>query len=164
MTTWNTIMIIAGLALLFFLCRKEIARRNKARLWLRIIASVLAVIALICMGLPLTLHNSSVAKSNEVIVVTVGANEDSIQQFRKSNNKRMAVLQADDFVSAQTTRYDSVHVFGYGFSADELTSIHTEALVFHASVIPTGIVSVSWNRKLKKGEELLVQGVYTNSQ
>lgn len=164
MTAWNTIVIIAGVVLLFFLCRKEIARSNKARLLLRIIATILAVVSLICMGLPLSMRDSSVAKSNEVIVVTTGANEDSIQHFRKTNNKKMAVLQADDFLSAQTTRYDSVHVFGYGFSSDELESIHARGLVFHPSVVANGIVSVNWNRKLKKGEELLVQGVYANSQ
>jgi hypothetical protein len=164
MTTWNTIVIIAGVVLLFFLCRKEIARSNKARLPLRIIATILAVVSLICMGLPLSMRNSSVAKSNEVIVVTAGANEDSIQQFRKNSNKKITVLQADDFLSAQTTHYDSVHVFGYGFTADELKSIHARGLVFHPSVVANGIVSVNWNRKLKKGEELLVQGVYANSQ
>jgi hypothetical protein len=164
MTAWNMIVIIAGIVLLFFLCRKEIARRNKARLLLRIIATTLAVVALVCMGLPLTMRDSSIMKSNEVIVITAGANEDSTQHFRKSNNKKMPVLQADDFLAAQTTRYDTVHVFGYGFSVDELKSIHSGTLLYHSSVITNGIVSVNWNRKLKKGEELLVQGVYTNSQ
>jgi Mlc titration factor MtfA (ptsG expression regulator) len=37
-----------------FICRKEFVRANKARLTWRMLASVIAVVCLVCMGLPIT--------------------------------------------------------------------------------------------------------------
>ena len=162
-TAWNTIVISAGLVLLFFLCRKEMERRNKARLLWRIIASVVAVLSLVCMGLPLTLNRSVVSDNKEMIIVTKGANEDSVRHFNNSRGKKIPVIQSEEFLSAKNQHYDTVHVFGYGFSADELETIQPVKLVFHPSVIRAGITTANWNRKLKKGEELLIQGAYINS-
>jgi hypothetical protein len=58
MGAWNSIVVIACAALLFFLCRKEWLRANKARLFLRIAASLVAIVCLACMALPLTIKET----------------------------------------------------------------------------------------------------------
>jgi hypothetical protein len=163
MNTWNTIVIIAGTLLLFFLYRKEMMRRNKARLALRIIVSVITVVCLVCMGLPVTISRSTVATAGEAIVITAGADKDSIQQFKKLRNSTIPVLEEDELLSDYGTQYDSLHVFGYGFSDEELQTINAKQFIFHPSPIKTGITNISWNGEIKKGETLLVQGTYTNN-
>ncbi|HEY0609488.1 MAG TPA: hypothetical protein VGD35_07520 [Chitinophaga sp.] len=56
MTHWNYIVTVAAALLLAFLVWKEIKRPNRARLYGRLFASVLAVISLVYLLLPFPLH------------------------------------------------------------------------------------------------------------
>jgi hypothetical protein len=161
MNIWNMIVIAMGIILLLFICRKEFIRPNKGRLTLRMGASVIAVVCLVCMGLPISFI-SSVMGSSEAIIITEGADTDSIQQFNNAHKQKMTVYEADDFVTAGPATYDSLHVFGYGFSDDELQMLKGSKLVFHPAKITSGIVATDWNRNIEKGKELLIQGSYIN--
>ncbi len=160
MTAWSIIVIVAALLLLLFICRQEFVRANKARLAWRMAASILAVICLACMGLPLTSRQTNNLAGNEAIVVTEGANKDSVQNFNR--DQKLAIYQVDDFFLNEHPNYDSLHVFGYGFSDDELQAIGGSKIILHPEKITNGITSIDWKRKIEKGKELLIQGTYLN--
>jgi hypothetical protein len=162
MSAWNMIVIAMGVVLLVFICRKEFIRANKARLAWRMLASMIAVFCLVCMGLPVTFTPSGTPSGNQAILVTEGADEDSIQQFNKNRNQKLIVYHTEDLLSAEHQKYDSLHVFGYGISDDELQTLNTSKLIFHPVKIMNGIVAIDWNRKIEKGKELWIQGTYTN--
>jgi len=127
-------------------------RRNKARLVFRLIISAIAVVCLVCMGLPITISRSTITTAGEAIVITAGADEDNIQQFKKLRNSAIPVLEEDELLSDHGTHYDSLHIFGYGFSGEELQTINAKQLIFHPSPIQKGITDVSWNREIKKAK------------
>lgn len=159
MSVWNISVIIASSILLIILLRKEILRNNKARLFLRIIASVIAVIALVCMAIPLTVKQENLNKNKQIIVLTAGFDQENLNAFQK--NKNIPVISEEDFLADPSVVYDSVYVFGFGLPSEILQSIH-QHFVFHTSSVKAGITAVNWNPTLKKGEELSVQGSYTN--
>ncbi|MES2374468.1 MAG: hypothetical protein V4557_17965 [Bacteroidota bacterium] len=162
MSAWNMIVISMGVILLVFLCRKEFIRANKARLGWRMLASVIAVVCLVCMGLPITFTPPGIVSGNKAIVLTEGADADSIQQFNKAQKQKLVVYQMDDLLRGEHMEYDSLHVFGYGLSDDELQMLKGSKLVFHPAKIISGITTIDWNRNIEKGKELLLQGTYTN--
>jgi hypothetical protein len=162
MSAWNTIVVIASLALLFFLCRKEWLRESKARLLWRLIASVIAVGCLACMALPLTFTQIKTKNGGEIIVATEGGSRDSILSFKKNHKPGAVIVEKDIFLSTDKNDYDSIHVFGYGFTKEELLLLNGREIVFHPASIRTGVTAASWKRQLKKGEVLSVQGTYVN--
>lgn len=162
MSAWNMIVISMGVILLVFICRKEFIRANKARLAWRMVASVIAVVCIACMGLSITFTPSGIESGNEAIVLTEGADENSIQEFNKVQKQKLVIYQPDDLFQGKHMKYDSLHVFGYGFSDDELQMLKGSKLVFHPAKITNGIVAIDWNRNIDKGKELLLQGTYTN--
>jgi hypothetical protein len=162
MSAWNSIVVIASLALLFFLCRTEWLRINKARLLWRIIASVMAVSSLVCMALPLTFTQIKTKNGSEIIVATEGVSRDSILSFKKNHKPNAVIVEKDIFLSTDKNEYDSIHVFGYGFTKEELLLLNDRQIVFHPAPVKTGITAANWKRQLKKGEVLTVQGTYVN--
>jgi hypothetical protein len=162
MGAWNSIVVIACAALLFFLCRKEWLRANKARLFLRIAASLVAIVCLACMALPLTIKETKNEKGNEIIVTTDGAVGDSISSFKKNKNSNIPVVEKNIFLSSGNNEYDSIHVFGFGFTEKELLLLKGQQVIFHPSPVVTGMGSVNWKQQLRKGEVLYVQGTYVN--
>jgi hypothetical protein len=162
MSAWNMIVITMGFILLVFICRKEFVRTNKARLAWRMVASIIAVVCLVCMGVPITFTPAGIESQTEAIVVTEGADADSIQQFNKGQKQKLAVYRIDDLLSVKHPKYDNLHVFGYGFSEDELTMFKESKLIFHPAKITSGITAIDWNRNIEKGKELSVQGTYIN--
>ncbi len=55
-----------------------------------------------------------------------------------------------------------INIYGYGLSANELKTLKDKQVSFHPADIPSGIISASWQKKLKASESLKVQGVYNN--
>lgn len=162
MGAWTIIVISASAVLLFVLCRKEWRRAKKARLVPRMVASAGAVVCLACMGLPIGFTKKKTNTGREILVATGGTLNDSMLSFRKNKKPGAPIVEKDAFLLGEKERYDTVHVFGYGFSNDELAMIDGQEIVFHPSPVNAGIVAASWNRQLRKGETLSVQGTYQN--
>lgn len=57
----------------------------------------------------------------------------------------------------------TVNIYGYGLSETELKALKDKQISFHPAIRPSGIISASWQKKLKATESLNVQGVYHNS-
>ena len=58
---------------------------------------------------------------------------------------------------------DTIHVFGVGFTDEELDQLHGRPIIFHAAPTQPAITSVYWRQQIKEGEPLIVQGQFENS-
>jgi len=161
MMVWNYILIGLGLGLLVFLSWKEVRRTNRAYLSARVIATVLAVGALVCMGLPMSCQRGVLAVGDrEGVLLTEGWNADSVQRFFREH-EGAAVVSAGArgrVVSASDALMKRWHVFGYGLEKEEWVRMRPPELVFHPSPVKMGVVAMDWRRRLVKGERLQVQG------
>lgn len=180
MIDWNYVVIGLSLFLLFFLLWIEVRRSNRARLGWRLIATILAVCSFACLALPITYnHTQTVGVTKEAVILTDGYSRDSVNKFISQNNavpvlstnknlsdagKFNAVFVPE--VSLLSRTYSDIttfHVFGYGMSKDELQHMKKRSVVFHPTILSTGISSISWNQKIKTGEKLSIQGRVENS-
>ncbi len=183
MISWNYIIVIASLATIVFLILKESARVNKSRLPWRIAASVIAVAGLACLILPIAIKvtDTSAMSSREVILLTEGYHPDSIKKFMANNKKEISLYTADPDLLKTNVAYkpslvvdpamladslnvsEPLHVFGYGLTTPELKKLNGRTLIFYPSSLPLGVSSINWERKIKKGEPLLIQGSFNNT-
>ena len=178
MMYWNTIVITACGALLLYLLWKEIGRSNKAWLWARIAATVVAITGLVGLAIPI-LYSTKVAaiNTNEAILLTKGYSQDSLTFFLQKNKiapvytlvKNLArpgatYLPDVAFLHSDSNHFNRMHVFGNGLNEDELHSITNIPLSFHPSSIKTGISSVSWNQQATLGNKLRIQGRFINNE
>lgn len=172
----NSHIIISTLVLLGFLLLKEIQRKNKANLILRITASCLAAIALIFIAIPITYQKKAEPKDeNTVVLITEGFQKDSLSKFKNipvfTTNSVLAkdirtvklIPDLEGFL-AMNQQFSKFHVLGYGLEAQELEIIQDKNLVFHPSPLPLGIQSVHWNKSVKSGEQLVLSGNYLNKR
>jgi len=155
----NMLIIIIAVSLLLFLLLKEIRRLNKARLYLRLLCSVIAVASLACIALPITmLSNKNSIGQKQMLLLTEGYNKDSVDVFQK--NKNIQVYQADSLLTADG---DSLYVFGYGLSKYKWQQLKPAGIDFHPSPLSAGITSVHWDQQLQAGHVLKVQGSFNNT-
>jgi hypothetical protein len=171
---WNiTVLIIC-----FIVCAvavwKEVIRINRARLGLRIVAVIVAAVALVGIALPLTYQVDTIQQNKpEVILLTTGFNPDSLSRYNNSRlftldnsiKKRyqQAILLNTIDELATDSSVTQLRVFGDGFDDEQLQQLHHLPVIFHPEVLKQGIMAISWNEWLKTGEELRVQGTFKNS-
>lgn len=183
MISWNYIIVIASLAAIVFLIRKESVRVNKSRLPWRIVASIIAVGGLACLILPIAIKDTDISamSSREAILLTEGYHPDSIKKFMANNKKEISFYTADRDLLKTAVAYqpalvvdlamladslnasEPLHVFGYGLTTPEIKKLNGRMLIFHPSSLPSGISFINWERKIKKGEPLLIQGSFNNT-
>lgn len=171
----NSFIIISTLVLLGFLLLKEIQRKNKANLILRIAATCLAAIALIFIAIPITYQKKADAKDeNTAVLLTEGFQKDSLDKFKNipvfttnpavaRGNKSVELIPDLAGFMAMNQQLSKFHILGYGLEDQELELIQDKNLVFHHSPLPSGIQSVYWNKTIKSGEQLVLSGNYQNS-
>ena len=151
---YNYIVIGLGMLLLVWLLWKEVRRPHRSRLSARVVATVLAVAAVTCLGLPMSCGRSKAdGKGKEGVLLTEGYDADSVREFLREH-EGMKVIQTDDVSMGRW------HVFGYGLTKEEWMALRPPSLVFHGSgsSVNAGLISADWSRKLRKGESLRVQG------
>jgi hypothetical protein len=148
----------------------EYQRANKRFLLLRIIAVIIAVVALVCIILPIK-YNSTITQSNQrkAILLTTGFDVDSLpgidtsvitldESIKKAYPKVKLISGLDEL-----SKTEPLHIYGNGLTKDELTQLDSIPLTFHGGKTPEGVSNISWNSKLKAGEALRVQGLYNNT-
>ena len=160
---WNLVILIISLALLAFVIWQEFRRSNKKNISLRLIAACVAVASLACIALPISISRNVVDNHGEVIIETEGYSADSVSHFLKDENKNIPVYTIEGYNLLDEQNYNTLHVFGYGLTANELSGLKGKNIIFHPSAINTGIVSADWKHILQTGEQLRLQGSYTNN-
>jgi hypothetical protein len=173
---WNTGVIIICILLTFFVVRKEYIRLNKARLYQRIIAVIVVVAAMACIALPLT-YQADIAKQDNsgAVLLTEGLNTDSLSRYsaeklftlnndiKKTIHKAVLLNNVDDLVN--DFKISRLRILGNGLNAEDLQQLNHLPVIFNFNRVPVydGITAISWNEKLKIGEELNIQGSFKNS-
>lgn len=149
----------------------EYRRANKRFLLLRVVATVVAVVALACIILPIK-HNGEITKTDQhkTVLLTPGFDADSLpngvdtgmitldESIKKTYPKVKLISGLDEL-----NKTAPLYIYGNGLSKDELDRLDTLPVTYHAAKIPAGVSNVSWNDKLKAGEALHVQGLYNNT-
>lgn len=168
-------IIISSALLLGFMILKEISRKNRSNLYLRLIASSFAIIALFIITVPINYQrNIDPRKADSAVLLTEAYENDSLAALSglplfstdrglTLKNKKVTFIPDLAYFLNSNPEFTKFHILGYGLAEWELASLSKKDLVFHPSVLPDGISSVSWQAKITSGEELLVQGSYTNS-
>ena len=163
-------------ALVVFLFYKEWMRKNKRRLWGRLLASLLAATSLFLMAYPFSKENETTFKN--IALLTDGFVNDSVDHFLQGSNNTMPVYTVENamqyagrqlpvvtdlaaFVAKHSA--DTLHVFGNGFSDEQLALLNRHSIVFHGGAVLPAITDVYWKQQLEAGEPLVVQGVYENT-
>ncbi len=181
MSEWNVSEIVLCCLLFSFLLWKEITRKNKSYLFLRITAAILAVISLASMALPVRFNKKKTVLSNQqAVLLTEGFNADSVNRFLKNNGTNIPVICLDEHIknnnsfkadyvadvrllSQQYKDIRAFHLFGFGLDEDELNAMQGNEIVFHQSKLLSGFTSIHWLQKIKSGDELIIQGSYNNT-
>ncbi len=171
--SWTIIVLIICCLLAAVAVWKEISRPSKAHLAFRIIASILAVIALAFIILPISYtKETAVADDHAAILLTPGFDPDSLLNYKADQvftadesihkSHTQAKLIRLDELKTDSPAFSKVHVFGYGLSETELNQLNHLPVVFHPSLLPGGFTHINWTQKLRLGENLTVQGIYNN--
>lgn len=172
--SWTVIVLVICCLPAALVVWKEGNRLNKSYLFVRILASIIAIASLACIILPIRYSKDVTALGNHsAVLLTPGFEPDSLADY-KSNQlfttdrtvqkvyPKAKLIRLDE-LKTDSPAFTRIHVFGYGLKDDELNELGHLPLVFHASTIPGGIIAISWNRKLKPGERFTLQGRYKNN-
>ena len=166
---------VAACGLLLFLFYKEWVREKKSFLFGRLLASLLAVGSWLFMAYPYTEPTGTAA--NKLVLLTDGFVKDSLDQFLRRNSsdipifsvsrsryaakKNQLVTDVSGFAGKHAA--DTFHVFGDGFTKEQLLLLNDHPIVFHGNAARPGISSIYWKQQLEPGEQLVLQGVYENT-
>jgi hypothetical protein len=171
---WNYLIIVICILLAVYAGWKEYVRQSKSRLVFRIIAVVVAVVSLACLALPIT-YQTNVQKTgkNEVVLVTKGFNIDSLRHY---NGQKLFVL--DQKMHEKVPKATFLHhlnalfadsnitqlrILGDGLDREDLEQLNHLPVIFYPQKIKDGITVISWNEKIKTGDELHIQGRFKNA-
>ncbi|MEO5998921.1 MAG: hypothetical protein ABIN89_19300 [Chitinophagaceae bacterium] len=181
MTTGNYIIVAVCLATVLFLVWKETQRANRSHLVWRIVSTVLTAACLLFMVIPFTIKVQGTKESSrEIVWLTEGYHPDSLKIFLENTHEDFSLHTSDIsilksalpfhpiFIAEPALLIDSIksfralHVFGYGFTKDEIKKLNKMPVIFHASPLPAGLVAINWSTFLKAGELLLIRGSFNN--
>ena len=152
--------IIPGLCLLLliFLVWKEVSRTNRHRLWVRLLASVLAVASLALLVIPISMQKEiSDTGIRQAVLLTDGYSPDSLKAFT-ARQLRAIQVYTEDSLSDIDSNFSLVHIFGNGLRDADLKRLGNRPIVFHPTVIDRGITDMHWPQQLRSGERLWLQG------
>lgn len=169
--------IAIGLCLILavFLLLKEWRRANKARLTWRLLASSIAVLCFALFIVPISYQVERPERPHELNLLSAGVSKDTVKnlrgrlltadaglnQFLKLPN--LGLISDLPYFLKSAPEINHLNIYGYGLAADELAALQGYQLNFHPATAPNGLISASWNSRLKSSEILSVQGIYNHN-
>ena len=159
MIPWfNYIVIGLCAVLLAFLLWKEVTRPHKVRLWWRIIATSVAMVAFAGMAIDIRYQISDASHhQQQSLLLTDGYNADSVTAFIKAHQN------IDTISLSEAATATNVQVFGNGLNQADLQLLKNNAIQFHPTNNTNGITAINWSHTIHSGEALQVQGRYNNT-
>ncbi|WP_316827828.1 hypothetical protein [Pedobacter miscanthi] len=164
--------ILVATLLLGFLLYKEIKRSNKARLFWRILANIIAITCFVLLIVPIKYKTHLQIQSDEIILLTEGTHPDSVSHLKGKKyalpsvdlkNIRATTVSALSYFLKTNPDIRKLNIYGYGLHATELEKLKGYQIKFHPSANPGGIIEANWQGKLKTSDEFTVQGTYQNT-
>lgn len=152
--------IVAALVLLG-LVWVELKRPVKAFLFLRILATVMAVVALYLLMMPFPFWGSEKGKK-AIIVLAEGYHQDSVKQFLKKEQHEIPQYDLNNVSNELLNDVSTIHLFGNGFKDTDQVDLPKVPILFHATDQQTGVQNIHWQHNLISGSTLLVQGSCLN--
>lgn len=140
-------IILASLIFTIFLVIKEVRRVDKSRLLWRLLANILMSISFTLLIIPISYSIKKRELAGELNLYTEKANHFADLNYH---------LKAHPEIK-------KINVYGFGLSDEELEGLKDYHLSFHPPAVPSGIISASWQKKIKASAQLTVQGIYNNS-
>ena len=135
-------------------------RFQSPRRWWRLMASLAVLLGMALLVIPIP-NGSSIANQSHLIVLTEGAQEDSVAAYSKSNSVK---LHWDQLSQSAIDNAASIELFGYGIPDTSIWKIPPSKTRFHISPIPRGIASIHWRQEIALGQGILIQGRIHNPQ
>lgn len=158
---------------LCFMCWKEVRRKNKARLVLRLSASIFAVIALYFIAVPPYIQlKMDAGKENTAVLLTEGFEKDSLASLKNiplfstertitEKDRNVQFIPDLEHFTLTHPGFSKFHILGNGLDQHEMEIFKPGQLVFHPSN-PAGFRAVHWNGTIRSGDRLVVQGNFSN--
>lgn len=155
-----------------FLLLKEWRRTNKSRLVWRLLASSIATLCFALFLFPISYQVAGPERPHELNLLSTGVSKDTVKNIKGRLFTTDALLRQSMRIPKQGLIADlpyflksqpdinHLNIYGYGLAADELTALKGYQLSFHPAASPNGLISASWNSRLKSSETLSVQGIY----
>ncbi|MEJ0102072.1 MAG: hypothetical protein WDO19_05700 [Bacteroidota bacterium] len=145
---------------------------------LRLSASLIAVISLLILAYP-THEEENNQSTGKVIVLTDGFYTGQPGKLFTNKNGNTPIFSNDLSIVQTSLQYkvqyipdlsafsdkyinDTIHVFGNGFTKNELGLLNDHPFIFHIPPAFSATNSIYWKQKLKTGEALTIQGKYMN--
>ncbi len=159
---WFWPVIIVGVILLCIFLWKEYTLSGSRRILLKVILSVLAVIALACIALKPVIPTSDT--SGKIILLTPGYEREDLDSLRKTHSAIKVLDYKDpelDFPYIQNA--EAVYILGNGVPQYELYRFEKIPAIYIPGTSPTGVVKVRFSEKNVVGDDLKIQGLYNSS-
>ncbi len=173
---WEHLIVLISALLAILLILKETRRKKRKNIVLRLVASILAVLALAFIALPPSYKTDQKALKKDFILLTEGFSKDSLAKFTnpvlittdkklagKLGTEKPALIPSLDYYLAEHPNIQTLHILGSGLPDEELKTLQNIRLVLHPSEPPFGFSSVHWPTKIKSGENLSVAGTFKNN-
>jgi hypothetical protein len=171
---FNLIIILVCSAFAGFLIFKEFKRNDKPKLIWRLVASILMVACFALIIIPISYSVKKQEPMGVLNLLTAGNASDTIAAIKdtkydldstlfpiRKNQKIEHIVDLAYYLKEHPT-IKKINIYGYGLSENELNTLKDKQISFHPANLPSGIISASWQNKLKASESLKVQGVYQN--
>lgn len=166
-------MLIIYLFLLVFLIWKEIRRPGKSSLGLRIIFSILALSALLLIGLkparrvekdPVTAIYLTENYQQDILDSLLSTNNALVFSPPENNPEGNQVIEIPGagFLARNYEQISRLYILGNGLKTDELKDITTFNTTFFLNELPLGITGLSYKRRIYNGEPLKINFTYNN--
>ena len=167
------LIICAIIALLLMVI--ETKRKNKANVLWRILASFCMLMSFAFLIVTITYQTVIKQPKAELNLLTAGTELQTIATIKGekyvldstlfSERKHLKIKPIDDlsYYLQENKEVKKINIYGYGLEEVQLAQLQDYQLSFNPAPIPAGINSVSWQKKVKETENLIVQGVFNNT-
>ncbi|TCC87067.1 hypothetical protein EZ428_22995 [Pedobacter frigiditerrae] len=171
---FNLIIILVCSSFAGFLIFKEFKRNDKSKLIWRLVASVLMVACFALIIIPISYLVKKQEPAGVLNLLTAGTALDTIATIKETKydldstlfpirkNQKINHLADLAYYLKEHPTVKRINIYGYGLGENELKTLKDKQVSFHPSNVPSGVISASWQKKLKATESLKVEGVYYN--
>ena len=176
LTMGTLIPISLAAALTLVLCLGIYRNRHPRHRWLRMGLTVLAFVSL-C-GLVLKPQWHVPQKTHSAILLTTGYDPKGFGEFLTRKPQKPATFALRDveapkgitsipdlaWLRRNQRQITELHVFGYGLDPWDLHDAQGLGIVPHLSPLPLGIEQVHWQREIRLGTTLQIQGILSETK
>ncbi len=165
------VAVVLCIVLLFFVIR----RKDRRRLWLRILMTILAVLCLLFIGLrPYQLVSEKAFKAallttdfERDVVDSLLVEIPDIQLFSTDAligfDKQVRQIPDASYLAWNEPRLEEVFVLGNGISSYELSAFDSLKTTFLLNDIPEGITKIGYQKIVRQDEIFNIQGEYQHT-